>query len=781
MSAVLPPPPSDRLLRVRGTVQGVGFRPFVLRTARQLGVRGWVRNDAAGVLVRAIGDQAQLATLADTLVAHPPVAATVTGVEWLEERDTSAPADEFVIRDSPEPGTEIETAAPPDLAPCDDCRRELDDPGDRRHGYAFINCTQCGPRYSILEALPYDRRFTTMRCFRLCPACAREYADPTNRRFHAEPNACPVCGPRVVLSGLDGGQLAEKSSALDCAAALLRGGGILAVKGVGGFHLVVDATDSAAVAELRRRKHREEKPLAVLFRDLPQLREWTLPTDDEERLLSSPRAPIVLVRARPDRPLAPGVAPGNPWIGALLPPSPLHVLLLRRLTHPIVATSANLSEEPLCTDDEEARQRLGGIADAFLGHDRAIARPVDDSVVRMDEQGGAIVLRRARGYAPSPIQLPAALPAPLLCAGAQMKSTVALATGTRVVVSPHIGDLEGVATQEAFRRTVAMLAQLGGRGFEEVVCDKHPDYASTRYALSLGLPVIAVQHHLAHVLAVLLEHKVVADDVLGVAWDGTGFGEDGTIWGGEFIRLHRGRAERVARLRPFPLIGGDAAARDCRRVAWTLGTAAGVGAGGGLGRFLDLAEREETIFAAMQTGSVNSPRCSSVGRLFDGLGALLGLGRRNRFEGQTALALEIAAERCHRIDSPLSFPVIPAGEGALWDVDWAPAVAAAWSGRVRPEETARAFHAGLAAAIVAVAERASCRHVALAGGCFQNALLLRLTRRALEDAGFVVLTARELPPNDGAISAGQALAALWRLTTVEIPHPVSAAVPIPAP
>jgi hydrogenase maturation protein HypF len=774
MSAALPPSLSDRLLRVRGTVQGVGFRPFVLRTARELGVRGWVRNDASGVLVRAIGDEAQLASLADTIVAHPPSAARVTAVEWLEERDVSLPADEFVIRESPDPGTEIETAAPPDLAPCPDCRRELADPGDRRHGYAFINCTQCGPRYSILEALPYDRRSTTMRCFRLCPDCAREYADPTDRRFHAEPNACPVCGPRCVLTTVDGGKLAEASSALDCAAALLRGGGIVAVKGVGGYHLLVDATDSAAVAELRRRKHREEKPLAVLFRDLGQLHEWTLPTSDEELLASSPQAPIVLVRARPERPLAPGVAPGNPWIGALLPPSPLHVLLLQRLAHPVVATSANLSEEPLCTDDDEARQRLGGIADAFLGHDRVIARPVDDSVVRSDERGAAIVLRRARGYAPSPLRLPAALSLPLLCTGAQMKSTVALATGTRVVVSPHVGDLEGAATQEAFRRTVDMLAQLGGRRFEEVVCDKHPDYASTRYALDLGLPVTGVQHHLAHVLAVLLEHTVVADDVLGVAWDGTGFGEDGTIWGGEFIRLHRGRAERVARLRPFPLIGGDAAARDCRRVAWTLGTAAGIGAGGGLGRFLDLAEREEAIFAAMQRGSVNSPRCSSVGRLFDGVGALLGLGRRNRFEGQTALALEIAADRCFRASMPLAFPVVPASEGARWDVDWAPAVAAAWSGRVRPEETAYAFHAGLAAAIVAVAERSACHQVALAGGCFQNALLLRLTRRALEDAGFAVLTARELPPNDGAISAGQALGALWRLTTVDIPRGVAA-------
>lgn len=769
MSAALNPPPSDRLLRVRGTVQGVGFRPFVLRTARQLGLRGWVRNDASGVLVRAIGAEAQLASLADAIAARPPGAARVTAVEWLEERDASAPAEDFVIRESADPGVEIETAAPPDLAPCPDCRRELADVADRRHGYAFINCTQCGPRYSILEALPYDRRSTTMRCFRLCPACAAEYADPADPRFHAEPNACPACGPRLCLTTADGGKLADGPAALDCAAALLGSGGIVAVKGVGGFHLIVDATDSAAVAELRRRKHREEKPLAVLFRDLEQLREWTVPTADEERLASSPQAPIVLVRARPERALAPGVAPGNPWIGALLPPSPLHVLLLQRLPKPVVATSANLSEEPLCTDDVEARQRLGGIADAFLGHDRAIARPVDDSVVRLDERGAAILLRRARGYAPSPLRLPAALPVPALCVGAQMKSTVALAAGTRVVVSPHIGDLEGVATQEAFRRTVGMLSQLGGRRFEEVVCDQHPDYASTRYAVALGLPVTGVQHHLAHVLAVLLEHGVVADDVLGVAWDGTGFGADGTVWGGEFIRLHRGRAARVARLRPFPLLGGDAAARDCRRVAWTLGRGAGLGADGELGRILDLAEREEAIFAAMQAGEINSPRCSSVGRLFDGIGALLGLGRRNRFEGQTALALEIAAGAGTTSDSRLPFPVGPAPEGAVWEVDWAPAVAAAWSGRGRPEDTAQAFHAGLAAAVVAVAERATCRHVALSGGCFQNALLLRLTRRALEDAGFVVLTARELPPNDGAISAGQALAALWRLTTVDLP------------
>ncbi|MCX6955890.1 MAG: carbamoyltransferase HypF, partial [Verrucomicrobia bacterium] len=512
----------DRLVRVKGTVQGVGFRPFVQRTAERFGVRGWVRNDARGVLIRAVGSTEAVEIFVASIVPEAPAAAVIESVEDELNLDFSPVGEGFTIIASERPAGAVETAVPADMALCEECRRELADPTDRRYGYAFINCTQCGPRYSIIERLPYDRPQTTMRTFRMCPACDREYRAPVSRRFHAQPNACPECGPRLQFTGGDGSPLAEGEEALRRAAAALRAGGIVAVKGVGGFHLMCDATSETAVAELRRRKHREEKPLAVMFPSLAALREIADVPSEAATLLRSPAAPVVLVRRRVDGKLAVGVAPGNPWVGALLAYSPVHVLLLERCGGPLVATSANRSEEPLCIDDGEARRRLDGIADYFLGHDRPIARPVDDSVVRLAASGTAIVLRRARGYAPSPLNLPAALVSPVLCVGAQMKNTVAVASGRRVVLSPHIGDLGNVITQEAFERTIAMFGELNATRATTVVHDKHPDYASTRFAQKTGLRCVGVQHHLAHVLACLLEHGQRAEGVLGVAWDGTG-------------------------------------------------------------------------------------------------------------------------------------------------------------------------------------------------------------------------------------------------------------------
>jgi hydrogenase maturation protein HypF len=485
-------------------------------------------------------------------------------------------------------------------------------------------------------------------------------------------------------------------------------------------------------------------------------------------LLDTPQCPIVLVPKRPDRSLAAGLAPGNPWLGALLPSAPLHLLLMEKAGRPLIATSANLSDEPLSTDDDEARERLAGIADLFLGHNRAIARPVDDSITRFTPGGAAIVLRRARGHAPSPLELPAAMQQAIVCVGAQMKNTVAVASGRRLVLSPHIGDPGGSATHRVFTRTIDTLCSLLAAKPAVVVCDKHPDYNSTRHAIDSGLPRIAVQHHLAHVLAALLEHGHPADGVLGVAWDGTGYGEDGTIWGGEFILLRNGRATRFARLKPFRLPGGEAAVRDARRVAVAM---AGEQAADVAARF-GFSKNEATTLQKMMDQQINSPVCTSAGRLFDGFGALLGLGTRNSFEGQVPLAVEAAAFGASPDGEVLPFPVVPAAEGANWQIDWSPALTNLLDKPPRDVPgTAAAFHRGLAAAITEVSRLAGVSTVALSGGCFQNALLRHFAETRLSSAGFKVLAARELPPHDGAIAAGQALAALWNLTTVENPNP----------
>ncbi len=760
---------TDICLRVRGIVQGVGFRPFVHRTATGLGLRGWVRNDPQGVLLRAVGPATAVEQLALILRAHPPAAARVESVE--EEpapRDAAEASDDFRIVESAAGEGTVEAAMPPDLALCVECRTELLDPRDRRHCYPFINCTQCGPRYSIIESLPYDRPATTMRAFRMCPRCTREYDDPRDRRFHAQPNACPACGPSVSLTGRSGRVLETGDAAVRQAAGLIAAGAIVAVKGIGGYHLMAEATNANALTELRRRKQRDEKPLAVMFPDVAAVAEVAEVSTVARDLLESAAAPIVLVPRRPRVRLAPSVAPGNPWVGAMIAYSPLHVLLLRALNRPVVATSANLAEEPLCTDPDEAHARLANIADAFLDHNRPIAHPVDDSVIRL-AGNEPILLRRARGYAPMPISLPAAIGGHWLCVGAQMKNVVAVAAGERVVLSPHLGDLAGAATLGIFRRTIDMLAQLQRVEFTGVVCDQHPDYASTRHALSLSLPCLQVQHHLAHVLACLLEHGRPADGVLGVSFDGTGYGEDGTIWGGEFLLLEKNVARRFGRLRPFRLPGGEAAVRDPRRVAFGLLRSMGDARSSTVAVALGLPGSDVVALGTMLDRGLNSPVTTSAGRLFDAVGALLGLGARNRFEGQVPLAVEAAATQATSV-AKLQLPVRDAkpGDGVACEVDWRPLLEEILRQRERAPaaEMALGFHAALADAIVATAQRAGVGAVALSGGCFQNALLLERTMAALRGAGFEVLVHRVLPPNDGNIAAGQALAALWGLTSV---------------
>lgn len=762
------PVSEDLLLRVRGTVQGVGFRPFVHRLALSELLSGWVLNDAEGVLIRVQGEQEHVERFLVRLAAEAPEAARLEAVERLEPGPGVFPAGAgFVIRESTLDELSISTAVPADLALCGLCRQELLTPGNRREDYAFVNCTQCGPRYSIVESLPYDRPRTTMRAFRLCPACAREYADPEDRRFHAEPNACPVCGPQLAFLGPRGEKLVEGKNALAQAAKALRGGGIVAVKGIGGFHLFCDATNARVVAELRQRKRRDEKPFAVMVSTLEAAQREASVSEAAEQALRSPQAPIVLVPKSTGGTIAPAVAPGNPWLGLLLPYSPLHVLLLRETGLPLVATSANLSEEPLCLDEGEAVLRLAGIADYFLSHNRPIAHPVDDSVLRLDGRSQPVLLRRSRGYAPSSLLLPGLLPFSVLCTGAQMKATVALAKEDRVVLSPHIGDLENRATQEAFEKAAATLSQLAGSHFDRVACDKHPGYASTEYARRTGLPLFPVQHHLAHLLACLLENRRDPDEVLGVVWDGTGYGEDGGIWGCEFLLASAGRVSRFAHLRPFSLLGGDAAVRDARRAAFAFLREASPSEAAGKARSFGLSEAEAATLSTMMERGINSVRCTSLGRLFDAAGVLLGLGGKNSYEAQLPLAVEALANEAEPeclSQTPL-FPLSQTGPSLV--ADWVPALELLGHSELSPANRALSFHQGLAGLAVDIARRSGVRTVALCGGCFQNILLLDLCRDALQRDGFDVLQARVLPPGDGAIAAGQAYGALLRLGTVE--------------
>lgn len=691
---------------VKGAVQGVGFRPFVWRLAQELDLGGHVRNEGGAVIIEVEG--LRTAEFLTRLGQEHPRAARVDQVafEPCEPLGESA----FNIRESRQ-GSRPDVI--PDLATCPDCLRELFDPASRFFGYPFVNCTRCGPRYSILERVPYDRAHTTLAAFAMCAACRAEYDNPGDRRFHAQPTACPACGPALSFSDASGAIL--DASPLKLAAAALREGLILAVKGLGGFQLLVDATRADVVARLRQRKHRPDKPLAVMTRDLAAAQRCAHVSPQEAELLQSPAAPIVLVASKAGA-LAANVAPGLLEVGLMLPTTPLHHLLLRAVEFPVVCTSGNLSEEPLCIDNAEALQRLGVVADRFLLHNRPIRRALDDSVARVID-GAPQVLRLARGYAP--LLLPMAGP-PAMAVGAHMKNAPAIRVEDRAILGQHVGDLENTLALDALRQTAADLRQFFHAVPEAAACDLHPDYGSTRFAAELGLPVLPVQHHAAHALACLAEHGL--DSALAVVWDGTGLGPDGSVWGGEFLQIRGTRFSRVAHLLPFRLPGGDAAARDARRALAGLEGAQGPSA----------------------------PLCSSVGRLFDGFAALLGLCGPQSYEGQAAMLLE-AAVAPQRADAY----ALPLADGQL---DWRPMLAAARKERETGVAAAK-FHNALVEAILAVARTVGEQRVALCGGCFQNRYLTERALRRLREAGFAPVIPRRVPPNDGAIALGQ-LAAL---------------------
>ncbi len=761
-------------VRLRGTVQGVGFRPFVYRLAASLAIRGWVNNSVAGVAVEAEGALSTLQEFRLRLEREKPPGSFIESFEssWLDP----VGYDGFEIRASDSSGEKLAAIAP-DLATCPACRSEVLDPANRRFAYPFTNCTHCGPRYSIIEALPYDRPNTTMRKFRMCARCQAEYENPLDRRFHAQPNACPECGPHLALWD-GGGRVLEAGDeqALRGTLELLRQGRVLAVKGLGGFHLIADAQDEPVVRLLRERKRREEKPFALMFPSVQAAREHCDISAPEERLLRSPECPIVLLRRRTANAgaLALSIAPGNPYLGVMLPYTPLHHLLLARFGAPVIATSGNLSDEPICIDEQEAVRRLNGIADAFLVHDRPIARHVDDSVVRL-MLGRELVLRRSRGYAPLPIPLGPAGgmdsgPATILAVGAHLKNAIALAKGGQVFVSQHIGDLETSEAHEAFIRVASDLPRLYDVQPALIAADLHPDYSSTRYARQMaehsGAGGVFVQHHVAHVLSCMAENEL-RGPVLGVAWDGTGYGTDGTIWGGEFLVVAENCWRRVAHWRQFRLPGGERAIKEPRRAALGVLFELFANAAGGrkdLEVISQVNERELAAMMKMMEQGLNSPWTSSVGRLFDAVAAILGLRQTVRHEGQAAMELEFCMGAV--VEGKVeAYPVRLAkgGEGPAV-LDWGPMIEGILESLgegVAVPVIARRFHETLATGIVEVAREAGCERVVLSGGCFQNQVLTGRAVAWLREGGFQPYWHQRVPPNDGGIALGQVAAARW--------------------
>jgi hydrogenase maturation protein HypF len=765
---------------ITGVVQGVGFRPFCWRLAVRHGLCGWIENDRGGTTLELQGPAEAIATwLADVRHEAPPLAAIETirvdhvGVD-------SSPSAGFAIRRSATanatPGMVATVSA--DIATCAACLAEICDPANRRHAYPFTTCTDCGPRYTIIAALPYDRARTTMAPFVMCDACRREYEDPSDRRFHAQPNACPACGPTVWLTTVDdpGGIACTRPAGSNTGAAAvaearrrLRAGEILAVKGNGGFHLVCDASNPAAVQQLRLRKQRPSKPLAVMVADVDTATAIASVDEHERRLLTGRDRPIVLLRKRPAADgLAPFVAPDCDTIGIMLPDTPLQHLLCADLP-PLVMTSGNRSEEPIAIDNQDAARRLAGLVDGFLMHDRDIVVPCDDSVVR--RVGDATLpIRRSRGRAPLPIPLPAAGPT-VLAVGAEQKVALCLVTGSRGIMSQHIGDQGSLESLTVLGRVAEHLTTLFAASPAAVACDLHPGFLSAdwaaRYATDRGIPLVRVQHHEAHVASLLTEHGVCGEPVLGVCFDGTGYGHDGTIWGGEMFVVEGDHFRRAAHLEPFLLPGGDAAIRHPRRTALALLHAAGLPWDASLPPVRATAPRERDILARQLVARLNVAVTTSAGRLFDGVAALVGARQSVTFEAEAAARLESLAAEAQECDG--GYPLTLTGDTPI-RIDWRPLVArvvADITTGVPPAVVASQFHHAVVAMIVEVCIRlrsdTGIGLVGLTGGVFQNALLVERAATSLEEAGFDVLLHRRVPPNDGGLALGQAMLARARL------------------
>lgn len=750
-------------VRVLGVVQGVGFRPFVYRLASELGLTGWVSNDGLGVLIEVEGPSPALLEFLGRLPREKPPPAFLYAIDhrFLEPVGYSI----FTIRES-QLGEARRVWVLPDLAVCAACRREVLDPSDRRFRYPFTNCTHCGPRFTIIEDLPYDRPRTSMKAFRMCPDCEREYHDPKDRRFHAQPNACPRCGPHLEFRMPDGTPVAWGDEAFYLAAERVRTGAIIALKGLGGYHLIVDARNEPAVARLRARKRRPFKAFAVMYPDLETLRRHVEVPSFAEALLTSPQAPILLLPRTPAgwREIAPSVAPRSPYLGVFLPYTPLHILLLHELGFPVVATSGNLSDEPIQYRDEEALQALADLCDGFLLHDRPIVRHADDSVLQVITRPRAKpqILRRARGYTPLPVLAPRPLP-PLLALGGHMNATFALSRDREIILSQHIGDLDGYEARQVYRRTLEDFLRLYDVHPQAVVHDLHPDYFTTRLAEEWGVPRFAVQHHHAHLAACMLENQLEGT-VLGLTWDGTGYGLDGTVWGGEFLMGDPRDFRRVASLWPFRLPTGEKAVREPWRVALALlWESFGSDFPRDLPLFREIPKRAVELVLQVLRKGLLSPVTTSMGRLFDGVSALLGISFFNTHQAQSAQLLEYAAWQYGPGAHPLPLPL---READILRLDWRELIRALVDRFRRgapPEALAAAFHDALVRAAVAVAERLGVPRVVMAGGVFCNRYLTEALLTELEARGLQGFIHTQLPPTDGSLAVGQLWVAAHRL------------------
>jgi hydrogenase maturation protein HypF len=765
-----------RRVRVQGIVQGVGFRPFVYGLAQRHGLAGYVRNDSAGVTIEFEGEHDALDACLRALRDEPPPLAMIDRVVW--ERIPSNGEAAFVIQASQDVA-EPHAFISPDVCICDDCLRELFDPRDRRYRYPFINCTHCGPRFTIIKDIPYDRPLTTMAAFAMCAVCEGEFGNPLDRRFHAQPVACPACGPQVWYHGAETAQVWHGDAAIRAAQDAIKQGKIVGVKGIGGFHLACDATNDAAVRTLRERKGRVDKPFACMMRDIDQVRRYADVTGDETRLLTSRERPIVLVKrppslsaqgdvpsflsprrsARAGRALSDLIAPNNPMLGVMLPYSPLHYLLLEDMP-PLVMTSGNYRDEPIVKDNAEALARLSPLADAFLLHDRDIHAWCDDSVMGVFE-GDELPIRRSRGYAPFPIALPYDVP-PLLAVGGELKATFCLANGRNAFMSQHIGDMENLETLHAFERAFDHMHRLFRIEPQVIACDPHPGYLSTGwatdYARAHGLPLVHVQHHHAHIASVMSEHGLTGP-VIGMAFDGTGYGDDGAIWGGEVMIADVRSFHRVAHLEYVPLAGGDASIRRPYRMALAHLWAAGIEWDEALPCVAACPHQERHVLRHQLERNLNCAPTSSMGRLFDALASLIGLRHVATYEAQGAIELEHLA-----VDDVLDGYALEWQDGDTIVVDPGPllrGVVSDFQRDVSPSIIAAKFHIAIVGMIselaLLVRKRDGLNTVALSGGVFQNVRLLRLAQARLRLNGFEVLTHRKVPPNDGGLALGQAV------------------------
>lgn len=747
-----------------GLVQGVGFRPFVFNLARELRLSGWISNNPHGVAIEVEGEAIRLDEFLHCIETSLPPNAVVYS---LESRILDPIGyGQFEIRPSDRTGEKVPFILP-DIAVCPACLREMNNPSDRRFRYPFINCTHCGPRFSIILGLPYDRVNTTMRAFTMCRACRTEYEDPDNRRFHAQPIACPDCGPQLTFLDEHGRSVAERDQALQASVKAIRNGQVIAIKGLGGFHLMVDAANNDAIGALRKRKGRGSKPLAVMFANLEQVRRFCRVSDLEGRLLRSPESPIVLLSKKDPNALD-QAAPGNPNLGALLPYTPLHHLLLAEIGAPVIATSGNRSEEPICTTDEEALARLAGIADGFLVHDRPIARHVDDSIAWV-VAGRRQILRRARGYAPLPLVTKNPLP-PILAVGGHLKNSIALSKGNLLFPSQHIGDLDTLETEAAFEKVIEDLTSLYQIEPTITAHDMHPEYGSTAFAVnrSAGTNRISVQHHLAHVYACMVENELNGP-VLGISWDGTGYGTDGTIWGGEWFRVDRNGSQRVFTLSPFRLPGSETAIREPRRSA--LGLIRELDKGeldttGELEYLSSFSKAELRILLQSLESGINAPFSSSMGRLFDAVAAILNLCLVNQYEGEAAMKLEHAAAKS-RDRGDYTIDLIPGDGDRPGRFNWHPMLGEILEdlrSGVDRSDIAKRFHNTLCQVILATAQQVDVDAVVLTGGCFQNRLLTETAIDRLRRNGFRPYWHQRIPPNDGGIAVGQIIGAARALT-----------------